>query len=69
MSNHNYVWHMLDGNVGIASSLYKDKVNEIVSKSITNQIVKLHKGHIYVESKVGEGSNFIIILPVDPDDI
>lgn len=60
---------MLDGNVGVASSLNKDKVNEIVSKSITNQIVKLHKCDIYVESKVGEGSNFVIILPVDPDDI
>ena len=34
--------------------------------TITKQIVKLHNGEIYVESKVGEGSNFVIILPVDP---
>ena len=35
--------------------------------SITSKIVELHKGEIYVESKVGEGSNFVIILPVDPN--
>lgn len=32
--------------------------------TITNHIIKLHNGEIYVESKLGEGSNFIIILPV-----
>ena len=32
--------------------------------TITKQIVTLHKGTIYVESKVGEGSSFIIELPV-----
>ena len=35
--------------------------------TITKQIVDLHNGDIYVESKLGEGSNFIIILPIDPD--
>ena len=35
--------------------------------TITSQIIKLHKGEIYVESKVGEGSNFVIILPVNPN--
>lgn len=34
--------------------------------TITSKIVKLHKGEIYVESKLGEGSNFVIILPVKP---
>ncbi|WP_455537964.1 ligand-binding sensor domain-containing protein [Terrisporobacter sp.] len=33
--------------------------------TITKQIIKLHGGEIYVESKVGEGSNFVIILPVN----
>ena len=33
--------------------------------TITKQIIKLHKGDIYVESKVGEGSNFVIILPTN----
>ena len=32
--------------------------------TITKQIINLHKGVIYVESKVGEGSSFIIELPV-----
>ena len=35
--------------------------------TITKQIVDLHNGDIYVESKLGEGSNFIIVLPIDPD--
>ena len=29
---HNYVWHMLNGNIGIASSLDEGKINEIVNK-------------------------------------
>lgn len=29
---HNYVWHMLNGQVGIASSLDESKINEIVNK-------------------------------------
>lgn len=35
--------------------------------SITSKIVNLHNGEIYVESKLGEGSNFVIILPVNPN--
>ena len=31
--------------------------------TITRQIIELHKGKIYVESKIGEGSKFTIILP------
>ncbi|WP_166636504.1 ATP-binding protein [Fonticella tunisiensis] len=31
--------------------------------SITNEIIKRHKGEIHVKSKVGEGSLFIITLP------
>ena len=36
--------------------------------TITSQIVKLHNGEIYVESELGKGSNFVIILPVNPED-
>ena len=32
--------------------------------TITKQIINLHNGKIYVKSKVGEGSSFIIELPV-----
>ena len=35
--------------------------------TITNQIIKLHKGKIYVESERGKGSTFVIILPVNPE--
>lgn len=31
--------------------------------TITKQIIELHRGTIYVESEVGKGSEFIIILP------
>ena len=31
--------------------------------TITRQIIEYHKGKIYVESKIGEGSKFTIILP------
>ena len=33
--------------------------------TITKHLIDLHGGEIYVESKVGEGSEFIIILPVN----
>ena len=35
--------------------------------TITSQIIKLHKGKIYVESELGKGSTFVIILPVNPE--
>ena len=35
--------------------------------TITSHIIKLHKGEIYVESELGKGSTFVIILPVTPD--
>ncbi|MGL5751623.1 MAG: ATP-binding protein, partial [Paraclostridium sp.] len=49
-----------------------DRNNEVKGGSglgltITNYILKLHKGEIYVESKIGEGSKFSIILPVEPN--
>lgn len=53
-----------------------DKFNQIIDPNcetkggsglgltITKNIVKLHKGEIYVESKINKGSKFTIILPV-----
>lgn len=32
--------------------------------TITRQIIELHNGKIYVESKPGNGSKFTIILPI-----
>ncbi|UKI42540.1 MAG: hypothetical protein L6V95_06425 [Candidatus Melainabacteria bacterium] len=31
--------------------------------TITKELVELHKGKIYVESKINEGSTFIVKLP------
>lgn len=72
---------VLDTGVGIDEKFHESIFNRFSQASqdevakngsglgltITKQIVKLHKGDIYVESKVGEGSNFVIILPVDPN--
>jgi len=33
---------------------------------IAQDIVKLHKGKIWIESEIGKGSSFIVILPHDP---
>ena len=71
---------VLDTGVGIEEKYHKtifDRFNQVdndeskggsgLGLSITSKIVELHKGEIYVESKGGEGSNFVIILPVDPN--
>ena len=71
---------VLDTGVGIEEKYHKtifDRFNQVdndeskggsgLGLSITSKIVELHKGEIYVESKAGEGSNFVIILPVDPN--
>lgn len=71
---------VLDTGIGIEEKYHKtifDRFNQVdndeskggsgLGLSITSKIVELHKGEIYVESKVGEGSNFVIILPVDPN--
>lgn len=33
--------------------------------AITKDIVEMHKGRIWAESKIGEGSKFIVVLPAD----
>lgn len=73
---------VLDTGIGIDEKYHKvifDRFSQVVDLNnevkggsglgltITNHIIKLHKGEIYVESKVGEGSNFVIILPVNPN--
>lgn len=70
-----------DTGIGIDEKYHKtifDKFNQIEDKTnnikigsglgltITNQIIQLHKGEIYVESKLNEGSKFVIILPANP---
>ena len=70
---------VLDTGVGIEEKYHKtifDRFNQVVDESserkggsglgltITKQLITLHNGEIYVESEVGVGSEFIIILPV-----
>lgn len=71
-----------DNGIGISEENQKiifDRFNQGVDKSseqkggsglgltITKQIINLHGGEIYVDSKVNEGSEFSIILPVHSD--
>ena len=68
-----------DSGIGISEEnkrLIFDRFNQVVDKSaelkggsglgltISKQLITLHGGDIYVESEVGVGSEFIIILPV-----
>ena len=68
-----------DNGIGISEENQKiifDRFNQVVDESseqkggsglgltITKQLITLHNGDIYVESEVGVGSEFIIILPV-----
>lgn len=41
----------------------REKEGSGLGLTITKLIVELHNGKIFVESKVNEGSSFIIILP------
>ena len=69
-----------DSGVGISEENKKlifDRFNQVIDKNaelkggsglgltITKQLISLHGGDIYVESEVGVGSEFIIILPVN----
>ena len=68
-----------DNGIGISEENQKiifDRFNQVVDESseqkggsglgltITKQFITLHNGELYVESEVGVGSEFIIILPV-----
>ncbi len=69
-----------DTGIGIASEDYdlifqefrqaKNTPNNVVSTGlglpITKQLVEMHGGRIWFESKLGEGSNFYIFLPLTP---
>ncbi|OXX83192.1 hypothetical protein AVM15_12630 [Paraclostridium benzoelyticum] len=67
-----------DNGIGIEKKFHKsifNRFNQVVDVNsevkggsglgltITKQIIELHRGTIYVESEVGKGSEFIIILP------
>ena len=71
-----------DNGIGISEEnqrLIFDRFNQVCDKNseikggsglgltITKQLITLHGGEIYVESEVGVGSEFVIILPVGCD--
>jgi len=71
-----------DSGIGISEENKKlifDRFNQVVDNNsevkrgsglgltICKQLITLHGGDIYVESEVGVGSEFIIILPVNND--
>ena len=46
------------------NSVYTKKESSTgLGLTITKELVELHKGKIYVESKINEGSTFIVKLP------
>lgn len=44
---------------------YDHETGTGIGLSLAKQLVKIHKGDIVVSSKVGEGSTFTILLPID----
>ena len=68
-----------DDGIGIPKEYHKlifNRFSQVVDKNaeakggsglgltITKKIIELHEGEIYVESEVGKGSKFVIILPI-----
>jgi signal transduction histidine kinase/PAS domain-containing protein len=47
----------------VDKSLSRNAEGTGIGLSLVKSIVELHEGHIYVESKFGEGSRFIVVLP------
>ena len=47
----------------VDKSLSRNAEGTGIGLSLVKSIVELHGGHIYVESKFGEGSRFIVVLP------
>ena len=68
---------IIDSGVGISEEelpkvkekFYKGKNSNSqngIGLSICDEIIKLHKGTFNIESELGKGSTFVIILPVNP---
>lgn len=47
----------------VDKSLSRNAEGTGIGLSLVKSIVELHGGHIYVESKFGEGSRFVVVLP------
>jgi signal transduction histidine kinase len=79
---HKYWLNVIDTGIGIPHTEYKrifDQFYQVeppltrkyqgmgLGLSITKGMVEVHKGRIWVESVVGKGSNFVVVLPTAPD--
>lgn len=82
LKGHEYWLNVIDTGIGIAKTEYHrifDQFYQVepsltrkyqgmgLGLSITKGMVEVHKGRIWVESVVGKGSNFTIVLPSASD--
>ncbi len=82
LKGYKYWLNVIDTGIGIPKSEYDrifDQFYQVepsltrkyqgmgLGLSITKGMVEVHKGRIWVESVVGKGSNFTVVLPSGPD--
>jgi signal transduction histidine kinase len=82
LKGHEYWVNVIDTGIGISKEEYHhifDQFYQVepsltrkyqgmgVGLSITKGMVEVHKGRIWVESVVGKGSNFTVVMPTAPD--
>jgi signal transduction histidine kinase len=82
LKGHKYWLNVIDTGIGIPSTEYErifDQFYQVeppltrkyqgmgLGLSIAKGMVEVHKGRIWVESVVGKGSNFVVVLPTAPD--
>lgn len=81
-NDHKYTISVIDTGIGVAKADYErifDQFYQVepaltrkyqgmgLGLSITKGMVEVHKGKIWVESVVGKGSKFVVVLPSAPD--
>lgn len=54
--------------VQLEDAFYKKETSTGLGLTITMQLVKMHKGSIKVQSEKDKGAEFIVTLPIEPDD-
>ena len=82
LKEHKYWINVIDTGIGIPKTEYErifDQFYQVeppltrkyqgmgLGLSITKGMVEVHKGRIWVESVVGKGSKFVVVLPTAPD--
>jgi len=82
LKGYEYWINVIDTGIGIPKSEYNRIFDQFyqsepsltrryqgmgVGLSITKGMVEIHQGRIWVESLVGKGSNFTVVLPTAPD--